>query len=146
MALSEAFVRIELRVIIFLDLPAPPRQIQYRLELPDAQGLRDQNADHDFHSWDDWVPQERVRKFTDENKELASNLRKDLNAQQRATNGKASSSTKKRPFGSDLTTSPARGSEDRSSAVPPPPPRGTKRGRDIEGIDKVCISVLSHHT
>ncbi|CZT17257.1 related to dosage compensation regulatory complex/histone acetyltransferase complex, subunit MSL-3/MRG15/EAF3, and related CHROMO domain-containing proteins [Ramularia collo-cygni] len=68
------------------------------------------------NTWDDWVPQERVRKLTDENRDLASNLRKDLNTQQRATN--------------------ARGSEDRSSAVPPPPPRGTKRSREIEGIDK----------
>ncbi|KYG40336.1 hypothetical protein M433DRAFT_160567 [Acidomyces richmondensis BFW] len=38
--------------------------------------------------------------------------------------------------GGDLTGSSARGSEDRSSAVPPPGPRGTKRGREIEGIDK----------
>ncbi|SMQ46382.1 unnamed protein product [Zymoseptoria tritici ST99CH_1A5] len=68
------------------------------------------------NTWDDWVPQERVRKLNDENKELATNLRKDMEAQRRANT--------------------ARGSEDRSSAVPPPPPRGTKRGRDIEGIDK----------
>lgn len=93
-----------------------------------------------LHRWDDWVPQERIRKFTDENKELASNLKKDMEAQRRAVTGGAkpasTSSTKKRPFGSDLAASSARGSEDRSSAAPQPP-RGTKRGRDIEGIDKV---------
>ncbi|EME48859.1 hypothetical protein DOTSEDRAFT_67801 [Dothistroma septosporum NZE10] len=89
------------------------------------------------NTWDDWVPQERVRKLTDENKELAQNLKKDMDAQRRAQSGKPpSTSTKKRPFGSDLTGgSSARGSEDRSS-VAPMPPRGTKRGRDIEGIDK----------
>ncbi|KAK4555483.1 Esa1p-associated factor [Recurvomyces mirabilis] len=88
------------------------------------------------NTWDDWVPQERLRKFNEENKELASNLKKDMDAQRRAASGKpASISTKKRPFGSDLTASSARGSEDRSSAAPQPP-RGTKRGREIEGIDK----------
>ena len=92
--------------------------------------------------WDDWVPQERVRKFTEENKELASNLKKDMDAQRRAATGKppslSTATMKRRPYGSDLAGSSARGSEDRSSAAPPPPPRGVKRGREIEGIDKVC--------
>ncbi|KAK3067504.1 Esa1p-associated factor [Teratosphaeriaceae sp. CCFEE 6253] len=90
------------------------------------------------NTWDDWVPQERLRKYTDENKELAQNLKKDMDAQRRAASGKpasTSTSTKKRPYGSDLAGSSARGSEDRSSAIPQPP-RGTKRGREIEGIDK----------
>jgi hypothetical protein len=66
-----------------------------------------------------------------------------MEAQRRANTGKPSSiTTKKRQYGSDLTASSARGSEDRSSAVPPPPPRGTKRGRDIEGIDKVRLLAL----
>lgn len=92
-------------------------------------------------SWDDWVSQERIRKLTDENKELAANLRKDMDAQRRATSGKPSiaSATKKRGLGSDAPGSSARGSEDRSSVAPPPPPRGTKRAREIEGIDKVCF-------
>lgn len=62
-----------------------------------------------------------------------------MDAQRRAASGKPPSMamiSKKRPFGSDLTGSSARGSEDRSS-VAPQPPRGTKRGREIEGIDKV---------
>ncbi|KAK0352244.1 Esa1p-associated factor [Friedmanniomyces endolithicus] len=90
------------------------------------------------NTWDDWVPQERLRKFTDENKELASNLKKDMDAQRRAASGRpaSTSTTKKRPYGSDLAGSSARGSEDRSSAVPQPPRGGTKRGREIEGIDK----------
>ena len=98
-----------------------------------------------FSRWDDWVPQERIRKLTDENKELANNLKKDMDAQRRAAAGKPPlmSATKKRPYGSDLTASSMRGSEDRSSAAPPPPPRGVKRGREIEGIDKVCQRELS---
>jgi hypothetical protein len=93
--------------------------------------------------WDDWVPQERLRKLTEENKELASNLRKDHDAQRRAATGKppAPSTVKRRPYGSELTGSSARGSEDRSSAVPAAPPRGTKRGREIEGIDKVSLTL-----
>lgn len=94
--------------------------------------------------WDDWVPQERIRKLTEENKELASNLKKDMDAQRRAATIKpASMSTKKRAYGSDLTGSSARGSEDRSSAVPQAP-RGTKRGKEVEGIDKVrrCLPSL----
>jgi len=83
------------------------------------------------------VPQERIRKLTEENKELASNLKKDMDAQRRAASKPSiPTSTKKRPYGSDLTGSSQRGSEDRSSAVPQPP-RGTKRAREIEGIDKV---------
>jgi len=102
------------------------------------------NCSHN-HSWDDWVPQERLRKFTDENKELASNLKKDMDAQRRAASGRpaSTSTTKKRPYGSDLAGSSARGSEDRSSAVPQPPRGGTKRGREIEGIDKVCLAMFA---
>jgi hypothetical protein len=63
-----------------------------------------------------------------------------MDAQRRATSGRPSmaSATKKRGLGSDAPGSSARGSEDRSSVAPPPPPRGTKRAREIEGIDKVC--------
>jgi hypothetical protein len=91
--------------------------------------------------WDDWVPQERLRKFTDENKELASNLKKDMDAQRRAASKPLTvQSSKKRVLGSDLASS-ARGSEDRSS-VAPQAPRGTKRGRDVEGIDKVSLRIF----
>jgi hypothetical protein len=64
-----------------------------------------------------------------------------MDAQRRATSGRPSmaSATKKRGLGSDAPGSSARGSEDRSSVAPPPPPRGTKRAREIEGIDKVCF-------
>jgi len=91
--------------------------------------------------WDDWVPQDRLRKFTEENHELARNLKKEMDAQRRAAPKPASTSTRRRPFGSDLNpASSTRGSEERGSiaTAPPPPSRGTKRGREYEGIDKVC--------
>jgi hypothetical protein len=101
--------------------------------------LKDGEADPIFHRWDDWVPGERLRKLTEENRELANNLKKDMDAQRRAATSKPSStSTKKRALGSDPAGSSARGSEDRSSAVPQPP-RGTKRAREAEGIDKVSF-------
>lgn len=99
------------------------------------------DADRLYFRWDDWVPQERLRKLNEENKELANNLKKDMDAQRKAATSKPiAPMQKKRPYGSDLTGSSARGSEDRSSAAPPAPPRGTKRGREIEGIDKVSHS------
>lgn len=67
-----------------------------------------------------------------------------MDAQRRAASGKPSltSASKKRGLGSDAPGSSARGSEDRSSVAPPPPPRGTKRAREIEGIDKVCAVIV----
>lgn len=93
--------------------------------------------------WDDWVPENRLRKLTEENKELANNLKKEMDSQRRAAAGRPEAppkSTKKRGFGSDLTGSSARGSEERSSAVPQQQSRGTKRGREFEGMDKVCAA------
>lgn len=82
--------------------------------------------------WDDWVPQERLRKFTEENRELAATLRREAEAALRQRKG----SSKKRG-GSDRSS--ARGSEERQSSVPA---RGTKRNRDYE-LEKVCpLSVL----
>lgn len=101
-------------------------------------GCFDLTANYKPCRWDDWVPQERLRKLTEENKELASNLKKDMDAQRRAATGKpAPPSVKKKAYGADLSSS-TRGSEDRSSAAPQAP-RGTKRGREIEGIDKVSF-------
>ncbi|KAL2352065.1 MRG-domain-containing protein [Cryomyces antarcticus] len=88
------------------------------------------------NTWDDWVPEDRLRKLTEENKELANSLKRDMDHYRRnSTQHTAKPSHKKKPVGSDLTGSSARDSEDRSSVVPPPP-RGTKRGRDHEGIEK----------
>ena len=84
--------------------------------------------------WDDWVNEARVRKLTDENKELAQNLKKDLDAQRRPALLKTTlAGSKKKTAGSDLSST--RGSEERHSSVPAMG-RGQKRGRDYE-IDKV---------
>lgn len=80
--------------------------------------------------WDDWVSTDRLRKFTDENRELATTLRREAESAFRARNAKP---TSKRRGGSDRSS--ARGSEERQLSVPG---RGTKRGRDNE-IEKVCF-------
>ncbi|KAL1973299.1 hypothetical protein VTN31DRAFT_5934 [Thermomyces dupontii] len=72
------------------------------------------------NTWDDWVPPDRLRKFTEENRELAATLRRDAEAALRQRSGQKSS---KRKGGSDS----GRGSEERQSSVPA---RGSKRGRD----------------
>lgn len=84
--------------------------------------------------WDDWVPEDRLRKLTDDNKELAKNLKKEMDSlRQRAAPKAATTSSKKKIAGSDLSS--ARGSEERNSSVPATG-RGQKRGRDYE-IEKV---------
>ena len=82
--------------------------------------------------WDDWVSGDRVRKLTDENKELAQNLKKDLDALRKPAPQKIANS-KKKNAGSDLSSN--RGSEERQSSAPATG-RGQKRGRDNE-IEKV---------
>ncbi|KKY20852.1 putative histone acetylase complex subunit [Phaeomoniella chlamydospora] len=63
------------------------------------------------NTWDDWVPQDRLRKLTDEYRELAANLKKDLIAQDSRRQPAQTKSTKK--GGKD-----ERGSEGRDSAAP----------------------------
>ena len=85
-------------------------------------------------SWDDWVNQDRLRKLTEENKELAQNLKKDVDIQRHRVLPKtAPSSSKRKTAGSDLSST--RNSEERMSSVPAIG-RGQKRGRDYE-LDKV---------
>jgi mortality factor 4-like protein 1 len=80
-------------------------------------------------SWDDWVPQDRVRKFTDENKELASQLMSQFKS---LSSGKTAKQPKKggKPGGSDLSS--ARGSEERNPGIPTQSIRGPRRARDYE--------------
>lgn len=113
--------------------PIPPRH-----DTPEKENNADTKA-----SWDDWVPQDRLRKFNEENKELASNLKKEMDAQRRAASKPSvvsSVSAKKRGLGSELASS-ARGSEERSSIAPT---RGVKRARDgkeLEGIERVRLAL-----
>ena len=81
------------------------------------------------------MPQDRLRKFSEENKELAQNLKKEMDALRQRSAPKATASNKKKNAGSDLSST--RGSEERHSSVPVTG-RGQKRGRDYE-IEKVCV-------
>ncbi|KAL4752842.1 chromatin modification-related protein eaf3 [Aspergillus terricola var. indicus] len=74
------------------------------------------------NTWDDWVPQDRLRKFTEENRELATTLRREAEA---ALRQKSTKTSVKKKGGSDHSS--ARGSEERQTSVPG---RGTKRARD----------------
>ncbi|KAJ5972360.1 Histone acetylase complex subunit MRG15-2 [Penicillium vulpinum] len=75
------------------------------------------------NTWDDWVLEDRLRKHTEDNRELANNLRREAEASFRLKNTKVP--TKKRA-GSDRDS--VRDSEERGSV----PGRGTKRARDSE--------------
>ncbi|KAF1809102.1 mortality factor 4-like protein-like protein 1 [Eremomyces bilateralis CBS 781.70] len=77
------------------------------------------------NTWDDWVPQDRLRKMTEENKGLANNLRKDVEASNKR-NAKVAAIQKKRG-----TDSSARGSEERHSSVAAGSARNQKR-RDLD--------------
>ncbi len=87
-------------------------------------------------SWDDWVTQERIRKFTEENKELAANLKAEMEKLHNPPKLKAALA-KKKAAGSDLSST--RGSEERLTPVTG---RGQKRGRDYE-IEKVRARSVS---
>ncbi|KAF1829982.1 NuA4 histone acetyltransferase complex, Eaf3/MRG15 subunit [Decorospora gaudefroyi] len=74
------------------------------------------------NTWDDWVPEDRLRKLSEENRILATALRAEMLAAQRAARAQPAPS-KKKAQGS------TRGSEERQSSVTAAP-RGQKRVRD----------------
>ncbi|KIW44694.1 uncharacterized protein PV06_03147 [Exophiala oligosperma] len=78
------------------------------------------------NTWDDWVPQDRLRKLTDDNRELAANLRREATAAVSKAPPKSTGKTR-RGQGSEFGS--GRGSEERTSSVPAGG-RGTKRARD----------------
>lgn len=81
------------------------------------------------------MPQDRLRKLNDENRELAKNLKKEMDSlRQRASTKAIATSSKKKAAGSDLSSTRG-GSEERNSSVPATG-RGQKRGRDFD-FDKV---------
>ena len=83
--------------------------------------------------WDDWVPQDRVRKFTEENKELAAQLHHQLKAIRQPALGKPGKFGGKggRANGSDFSS--ARGSEERHASVAAQSGRGgPRRNRDYD--------------
>lgn len=94
------------------------------------------DADLRETSWDDWVPQDRLRKLTDDNRELAASLRRDvMQADPRQHKGSKSGASTKKARAHDSDIDSARGSEDRYSSVTAGG-KGNKRGRDYE-LEKV---------
>jgi mortality factor 4-like protein 1 len=89
------------------------------------------------NTWDDWVPADRIRKFTDENKELAAQL----HAQMKHLQQKSTKQPKK--GGKANGTESARGSEERSAGVAAPGGRGPRRARDYD-LEQVSYSFLCH--
>ncbi|KAI9665700.1 MAG: Esa1p-associated factor [Bathelium mastoideum] len=78
------------------------------------------------NTWDDWVPQDRLRKLNDENKELAANLKNAMEANRAQTRpSKSGSASHKKKLPSDVGS--MRGSEERATMA-----RGQKRGRDFD--------------
>ncbi|KAF2258637.1 NuA4 histone acetyltransferase complex, Eaf3/MRG15 subunit [Lojkania enalia] len=75
------------------------------------------------NTWDDWVPEDRLRKLTPENRELSNNLRHEMLTAQRAAKA-APAPSKKKVQGS------TRGSEERQTSVAAAGSRGQKRLRD----------------
>lgn len=94
----------------------------------------DQTQADNHHSWDDWVPQSRLRKYSEENLELAKMLKRELDNQRTQTKpatDKRASIVKKQ--GRD---SSARISENLS---PAPQVAAKKRGRDNETERVSCL-------
>lgn len=90
-----------------------------------------------LYSWDDWVPQDRVRKFTEENKQLAAQLHEQMKALQGkpAPSASKSAKSKGRANGSDFSS--ARGSEERGSMAAQGGGRAPRRLRDYD-LEQVC--------
>lgn len=82
-----------------------------------------------YCSWDDWVPQERLRKYSEENQELARNLKKEMERVNQLLRPQKPAASSKRKGGAS-----GRGSEERNST--PAALAGKKRGRELD-IEKV---------
>ena len=85
-----------------------------------------------YNSWDDWVPQDRVRKYSEENKELAAQLHVQMKTlQQKQTSSAKAAKKGGRANGSDFSS--ARGSEERNLSTAAQGGRGGQRkNRDYE--------------
>lgn len=90
-------------------------------------------------TWDDWVTQDRMRRFNDDNKQLAAQLH--AAARMRTGGSKSAKKGLAKANGSEMSS--ARGSEERAAASSFAG-RGPRRGRDYEletvsGISDICF-------
>ncbi|KAI9789310.1 MAG: Esa1p-associated factor [Peltula sp. TS41687] len=137
---STTFVKDERVYCFHMNLMYEAKIVDTR---PITEGPRKGQTEHRVHykgwktTWDDWVPHERLRKFTDENRELAQTLKKEMDAVvgKSSKDKRKSTASMKKAAGSDLSST--RASEERHSSVQTQPaPRGQKRARDSD-IEKV---------
>ncbi|RKF77260.1 Chromatin modification-related protein eaf3 [Golovinomyces cichoracearum] len=88
--------------------------------------------------WDDWILQDRVRKFTEANKELATQLQYQVKASKSGQQKMSASKSGKRVTGGrgavpSSGLSSTRGSEERNASVPlSQSARGPRRNRDYD--------------
>ena len=97
--------------------------------------LRKRIANHVLAQWDDWVPQDRVRKFTDENKELAAQLHNQMKALQSKPRVGGKKAQGGRANGSGFSS--ARASEERTASIAAQGRGGGRRNirdYDIENV------------
>lgn len=116
--------------------------------LYEARILEIQSEDNDLfykihykgwkNTWDDWVRQDRLRKFNDENKELAHTLRENVKALQAQAKGGASArSAALKKVSVTAGVDSSRGSEERTAQQATSSGRGSKRQRDHD-LEEVC--------
>ncbi|KAI6085617.1 MRG-domain-containing protein [Hypoxylon rubiginosum] len=102
------------------------------LEVSNKPGQKQEEITYRVHykgwkaSWDDWVPQDRMRKYTEENKQLARQLAEQAKARAPHKGGKKGAKAN----GSEMSS--ARGSEERNAGASSFGGRGPRRGRDYE--------------
>ncbi|RKF75432.1 Chromatin modification-related protein eaf3 [Golovinomyces cichoracearum] len=101
--------------------------------------------------WDDWILQDRVRKFTEANKELATQLQYQVKASKSGQQKMSASKSGKRVTGGrgavpSSGLSSTRGSEERNASVPlSQSARAPRRNRDydvetVSGVDFFTLS------
>ncbi|KAI8625780.1 MRG-domain-containing protein [Xylariaceae sp. FL1651] len=103
------------------------------IEVKVEPGKKAEDAQYRIHykgwkaSWDDWVSHDRIRKLTEDNKQLAAQLQ--AQARMRAPGAKGGKKGVK-TNGSEMSS--ARGSEERAAGTSSFAGRGPRRGRDYE--------------
>lgn len=118
-------------------------EMLYEAKILEVQQLDDGQSLYRIHykgwknTWDDWVPQDRIRKLNDENRELALQLIQLAKVSQQ----KSSKPTKKTALKNGSDFSSTRGSEERTGGANALSSRGPRRARDYD-LEHVstCIS------
>lgn len=110
-------------------------EMLYDATILEIQQAEDSTTQYKIHykgwkkTWDDWVPQDRIRKYNDENRELAMQLVQQARASQQSAKPAKKVALK---GGSDLSS--ARGSEERTGGSAALSGRGglARRARDYD--------------